>query len=80
MLPLYTVALIKYRNIIKVMSSLDIPKLTDEELDDTPQYGKVQKMTTKFENLISSISIEELNKVGDEEIVNLVSELKNKIP
>ena len=35
---------------------------------------------TEFGNLISNISIEELNKVGDKEIVNLVSELKNDIP
>ena len=60
------------------ISSLDslLTNLTDEELDDTPEYGKVQKMTTEFEELktkmtseveklISSISIEELNKVGE---------------
>ena len=39
-----------------------------------------KNMATEFENLISSISIEELNKVDDEEIVNLVSDLKNYIP
>ena len=38
-----------------------------------------KKMTTKVENLISSISIEELNKVSDEEIVTLCQTLKNHI-
>ena len=34
-------------------------------------------MTTEFQNLISSLSIEELS---DEEVVNLMSKIKNFIP
>ena len=83
------------------MSLLDIPKLTDGGLDNTPKYGKVQKMTTEYEelntkmtnnfeklniitinveNFISSTSIEELNKVSDEEIAKAVSKIKKSLP